>query len=152
MPLDQWEALVRILVAAALTGLIGAEREIRGKEAGLRTFTLVGVGAAVFTVVGPLIAVGGSGDVTRIAAQVASGVGFIGAGLIFRSGSHTKNLTTAAGIWASAALGVACGAGLFILATGTTLLMLFALTLYRYVEQRIEHPGKPISRADPDDY
>lgn len=152
MPLDQWEALVRVLVAAALTGLIGAEREIRGKAAGLRTFTMVGVGAAIFTVVGPLLNSGGSGDATRIAAQVASGVGFIGAGLIFRQGAHTKNLTTAAGIWASAAIGVACGAGFFILATGATLLMLFALTLYRAIEQRIERPGQPMQREDTDDY
>lgn len=151
VPLDEWQALVRILVAAALSGLIGAEREIRGKAAGLRTFTMVSVGAAVFTVVGPLLSAGGGGEVTRIAAQVASGVGFIGAGLIFRQGSHTKNLTTAAGIWAAAAVGVASGAGFFILATGATVLMLAALTFYRYVEQRIERPDQPITREDPDE-
>jgi putative Mg2+ transporter-C (MgtC) family protein len=147
--LSEWDAVLRVCVAAALTGVIGAEREIRGKEAGLRTFTAVGIGAALFTVVGPLL-VPGNADPTRIAGQVASGVGFLGAGLIFRQGTRTKNLTTAAGIWSAAALGVACGAGLYILATATTLLILFMLTLYRYIEHRIERPGQPIETEEPD--
>jgi len=77
--LSEWDALVRVAVATGLTGLLGVEREVRRKEAGLRTFTLVGIGAALFTVIGPLVAGEGSSDVTRIAAQVVSGIGFIGA-------------------------------------------------------------------------
>jgi len=150
MPVTEWEAVLRLCVAAGLTGLLGAEREIRRKEAGLRTFTLVGIGAALFTVVGPLVAVGGSGDVTRIAAQVVSGIGFIGAGLIFQQGAHTKNLTTAAGIWSAAAVGMAAGAGLFIVATGGTVIILFALTLFRLIEHRIERPGERLTPQDPD--
>jgi putative Mg2+ transporter-C (MgtC) family protein len=147
--LSEWDAVIRVCVAAVLTGVLGAEREVRGKEAGLRTFTAVGIGAALFTVVGPLL-VPANSDPTRIAGQVASGVGFLGAGLIFRQGTRTKNLTTAAGVWAAAALGVACGAGLFMLATATTVLMLVMLTLYRYIEHRVEHPNEPLPTEEPD--
>ncbi|HEY8293057.1 MAG TPA: MgtC/SapB family protein [Thermomicrobiales bacterium] len=150
MALSEWDALVRLAVASGLTGLLGAEREIRRKEAGLRTFTLVGVGAAIFTVIGPLVVPPGA-DFTRIAAQVVTGIGFIGAGLIFRQGSHTKNLTTAAGIWAAAAVGMAAGAGLFILACGATAIILLALTIYGSIERRIEHPDHepvPLEREE----
>jgi len=148
--LSEWDALVRLVVASGLTGLLGAEREIRRKEAGLRTFTLVGIGAALFTVVGPLVVPNG-GDFTRIAAQVVTGIGFIGAGVIFRQGSHTKNLTTAAGVWAAAAVGMAAGAGLFILASGATAIILVALTVYGYIERRVEHPEQtphPLDREE----
>lgn len=145
MALSEWEAVVRLLVAGGLTGLMGAEREIRRKEAGLRTFTLVGVGAALFTVIGPLISETSTVDMTRIAAQVVTGIGFIGAGLIFRQGSHTKNLTTAAGVWATAAVGMAAGMGLFVLATAATVIILIALTMFG----AIERPGRPRHRDDP---
>ncbi len=150
MALSEWDALVRLAVASGLTGLLGAEREIRRKEAGLRTFTLVGVGAALFTVIGPLIATN-SADVTRIAAQVVTGIGFIGAGIIFRHGTHTKNLTTAAGVWAAAGIGMAAGAGLFILACGATGIVLLALTIYGYIERRIEHPEQTPQPLDMED-
>ncbi|MHB8646251.1 MAG: MgtC/SapB family protein [Thermomicrobiales bacterium] len=138
MALSEWDAIVRLAVACGLVGLLGAEREIHRKEAGLRTFTLVGVGAALFTVVGALVVPPG-GDYTRIAAQVVTGIGFIGAGVIFRQGSHTKNLTTAAGIWVAAGIGMAAGAGLFILASGATALILLAVTVYGALERRVEH-------------
>lgn len=147
---SEWDAIVRIAVASGLTGLLGAEREIRRKEAGLRTFTLVGTGAALFTVIGLLIA-GSTTDATRIAAQVVTGIGFIGAGLIFRQGSHTKNLTTAAGVWAAAGIGMAAGAGLFILACGATIIVLLALTVYGYIERRIEHPEQAPQPLDMED-
>ncbi|HEV7135016.1 MAG TPA: MgtC/SapB family protein [Steroidobacteraceae bacterium] len=149
MALSEWDALARLLVASGLTGLMGAEREIRRKEAGLRTFTLVGVGAALFTVIGPLLTAGSNADITRIAAQVVTGIGFIGAGLIFRQGSHTKNLTTAAGVWAAAAVGMAAGAGLYILACGATVIILVALTVYGEIERRIERPGRGHHEDDP---
>jgi putative Mg2+ transporter-C (MgtC) family protein len=147
--LSEWDALARLLVASGLTGLMGAEREIRRKEAGLRTFTLVGVGAALFTVIGPLLTEGSNADVTRIAAQVVTGIGFIGAGLIFRQGAYTKNLTTAAGVWAAAAVGMASGAGLYILACGATAIILVALTVYGEIERRIERPGHTHHEDDP---
>ena len=140
MALSEWDALIRVAAASGLTGLLGVEREMRRKEAGLRTFTLVGV-----------LLSGGTTDATRIAAQVVTGIGFIGAGLIFRQGSHTKNLTTAAGVWAAAGIGMAAGAGLFILACGATVIVLLALTVYGAIERRIEQPEQtpqPLDRED----
>jgi putative Mg2+ transporter-C (MgtC) family protein len=149
MALNEWDAVIRICVAGGLTGILGLEREIRAKSAGLRTFTLVGVGAALFTAAGALAVPAGT-DPTRIAAQVASGVGFIGAGLVFQRGSQTHNLTTAAGIWTTAAVGVACGMGLLILATATTVLMLVALVIYRFIVLRIIRPQLPHGDEEPD--
>ena len=142
MAISEADAILRVVVAAGLTGLLGAEREMHGKEAGLRTFTLVGIGAALFTCVGSLLTAASGATDTRIAAQIVSGIGFIGAGVIFRQGSHTKNLTTAAGVWAAAAVGMACGARLFLLAGVTTLIILVAITIYRFIEHRIERPGE----------
>jgi putative Mg2+ transporter-C (MgtC) family protein len=118
--------LGELALAFALSTLIGLEREWRQKSAGLRTHTLVGVGAALFMLVSKY----GFGDVlvpgrtvldpSRIAAQVASGIGFIGGGLIFVRGDIVRGLTTAAIVWVTAAVGMACGAGLALLACVTT--------------------------------
>ena len=119
--------LLPALLALVLTALIGVEREIRAKSAGLRTHTLVGLGAAVFMLVskygfGDLSEVPGvSLDPSRIAAQVVSGLGFIGGGLIFVRRDIVRGLTTAATVWLAAAVGMACGAGLPVLAVGTTI-------------------------------
>src|SRR5215471_11305238 len=108
------EALLRIVVAAGLGGLVGLERELDEKAAGLRTHMLVAVGAALFTMVGaygfedfPSRSV----DPTRIAAQVVTGIGFLGAGIIFRQGFTIRGLTTAASLWLAAAIGMAAGIG-----------------------------------------
>jgi putative Mg2+ transporter-C (MgtC) family protein len=114
-----WEqTLIRLVVAAALTGVIGLERELDEKAAGLRTHMLVGTGSALFTLVG---AYGfseffGHGklvsfDPSRVAAQIVTGIGFLGAGVIFRSGFSVRGLTTAASLWLVAAVGMAAGAG-----------------------------------------
>lgn len=131
--MSEWDAALRILVAAGLCGLLGIERKLRQKDAGTRTFMLVGIGAALFTVTGFALVDGRSIDPTRIAAQVASGVGFLGAGLIVRQGVRVRYLTTAAGIWATAAIGVAAGARLFVLASATTLIILVALPLVNLI-------------------
>jgi putative Mg2+ transporter-C (MgtC) family protein len=109
----------RLLLAATCSGLIGYEREAAQKAAGLRTHTLVGVGAAVFSVAS---IVGFDGpDESRIAAQIVTGVGFLGAGAIFREGAFVSGLTTAAGLWVVASLGMAAGSGTYWLAAiGTT--------------------------------
>jgi putative Mg2+ transporter-C (MgtC) family protein len=118
--------LLPALLALVLSALIGIEREVRAKSAGLRTHTLVGMGAAVFMIVskygfGDLIGVSGvSIDPSRIAAQVVSGIGFIGGGLIFVRRDIVRGLTTAATVWVAAAVGMAAGAGLPLLAVGTT--------------------------------
>jgi putative Mg2+ transporter-C (MgtC) family protein len=122
----QWALLLPALLALILSALIGIEREVRAKSAGLRTHTLVGLGAAVFMLVskygfGDLVDQAGvSVDPSRIAAQVVSGIGFIGGGLIFVRRDIVRGLTTAATVWVAAAVGMAAGAGLPLLAGGTT--------------------------------
>src|SRR6201996_9741145 len=123
MHFSQWDLLWRIGLALLLSSLIGAEREIRQKNAGMRTYALVGTGAALFM----LVSTYGFADVlqsklivldpSRVADQVVSGIGFIGGGLIFVHRSSVRGLTTAAGIWAVAGIGLACGGGLPIIAT-----------------------------------
>jgi putative Mg2+ transporter-C (MgtC) family protein len=121
------EMVVRILVALALGAAIGYQRERSGKPAGLRTHILIAVGAALFTVAS-LFGFGSSADAARVAAGVVAGIGFIGAGAIIHRGGGdiVAGLTTAATIWAVAAIGLAAGAGLFLVAgvtTGVTLLV-----------------------------
>jgi putative Mg2+ transporter-C (MgtC) family protein len=124
------DTLLRVVVAAALGGAIGLERELDEKAAGLRTHVLVSVGAALFTLVG---AYGfgefprGSIDPSRIAAQIVTGVGFLGAGVIFRQGFTIRGLTTAASLWLVAAIGMAAGAGFWkgaVIAAGAGLVSL----------------------------
>jgi putative Mg2+ transporter-C (MgtC) family protein len=124
------EALARIAVAAGLGGVVGLERELDEKAAGLRTHMLVAVGSALFTLVG---AYGFSDfparqvDPTRVAAQVVTGIGFLGAGLIFRQGFTIRGLTTAASLWLVAAIGMAAGAGFWKGAVIATIVALVSL-------------------------
>src|SRR5688500_19866509 len=126
------DVLIRIAVAAALTGAIGMEREWRERAAGLRTHMLVGVGSALFTIVSAYAwsdfvfdrTQGTVFDPTRIAAQIVTGIGFLGAGAIIRQGLSIRGLTTAAGLWVVAAIGMAAGAGYYsaaLIATGVVL-------------------------------
>jgi putative Mg2+ transporter-C (MgtC) family protein len=119
----------RLLLAAALGAIIGIERELRNKAAGLRTNILIAMGSALFTLMSIELARGGA-DPTRIAAQIVTGIGFLGGGAILREGATVRGLTTAATIWMNAAIGVAAGGGrhqLAILATVTTLVTLTLL-------------------------
>ncbi|RHZ49663.1 hypothetical protein CDV55_101029 [Aspergillus turcosus] len=140
-PFDQgdqqtWTQVGQLLVATALSSIIGIEREWKHKSAGLRTNTLVGIGAALFMLISKL----GSFDVldrglvvldpSRIAAQIVSGIGFIGGGIIFKQRNEIRGLTTAAGVWLSAAVGAACGAGLLKLASVATGLYFVAVLVY----------------------
>ncbi|GAB3329418.1 hypothetical protein GCM10027299_32750 [Larkinella ripae] len=119
------EDFLKLLLAMVLGGLIGAEREYRSKSAGLRTTILICVGSALFTIVSRRFS-----DDDRIAANIVNGIGFLGAGIIFRQETSVKGLTTAATIWAVAAIGMAIGGGFYDLAVGgfgvigTTLLAL----------------------------
>jgi putative Mg2+ transporter-C (MgtC) family protein len=106
---------LRLIVAALLAAILGFQRARRGRAAGMRTHVLVALAAAGFTVAGAY-GFGQTGDPTRIAAQVASGVGFLGAGVILREGGAVRGLTTAASIWLAASIGVLAGAQLFIAA------------------------------------
>jgi putative Mg2+ transporter-C (MgtC) family protein len=138
--LDLWEVAVRLAVAAALTGAVGLEREFRERAAGLRTHMLVGVGSALFTIVsayawGDFIfdrTQGTAFDPTRIAAQIVTGIGFLGAGVIIRQGLSIRGVTTAAGLWVAAAIGMAVGAGYWgaaLIGTGVVLVGLGPLRM-----------------------
>jgi putative Mg2+ transporter-C (MgtC) family protein len=126
--------IARLLLAAILGGLIGLERELRHRPAGLRTNMLICFGSAMFTVLS--IQLGGPNDTTRIAAQIISGIGFIGAGSILRDKGGVTGLTTAAAIFAVAAIGMACGGGLYMLGVFATMLIFLALLVLGWVERR----------------
>lgn len=117
----------RVVASALWGGMIGWQRERVGRAAGIRTFAAVALGACAFTVVGEVAAPTGGGDPTRVAAQVASGIGFIGAGVILHQRGRTRGLTTAATLWACAAVGMAEGFGMHILAGVTSILLIILL-------------------------
>ncbi|MGL4450047.1 MAG: MgtC/SapB family protein [Sarcina sp.] len=124
-----FEFLFRLVLAAILSGLIGYEREFRSKDAGLRTHILVGSGSALIMIVSQygffeIIQANIRVDPSRIAAQVVSGIGFLGAGVIFKEHGSIKGLSTAAGLWGVAAIGLSIGAGLYTLAITFTIFMI----------------------------
>ena len=136
-PANELDLAVRVLVALLVGLVLGAERELRGHPAGLRTIALISVGSCLFTGVGLLPVLGRSTDPTRIAAQIVTGVGFLGAGSILRQGEAVKGLTTAASIWVAASLGMAVGFGYYLLAVVTTVLVLLTLVALRPLEDRV---------------
>lgn len=121
--------LLRILLSVLLGFSIGFERKMRFKEAGIRTHTIVCVGAALMMVVS-MYAFGENADKARVAAQIVSGVGFLGAGMIVFKRHEVHGLTTAAGVWATAGVGMACGGGMWILAIGSTAILIIAQCLF----------------------
>jgi len=127
---------VRVLVALALGLALGAEREARGYPAGLRTVGLVAAGACLFSGLGLIPGMAKTVDPTRIAAQVVTGVGFLGAGSILRQGEEVKGLTTAASVWVAAAIGMAVAFGYFATAVISTIFVLITLVVLRWVENR----------------
>src|SRR5512133_3601325 len=132
------ENLLKLLLALLVGGLIGMEREFRDKAAGFRTMICICLGATLFTILSSLL--GQPDDVTRIASEIVTGVGFLGAGAILRgpAGSVT-GLTTAATIWLVAALGMAIGGGAYLLALATTAAVLLVLWVFPLLEARIDN-------------
>ncbi len=126
---------LRLTVGLVLGAIIGFERELHRQPAGFRTHSLVSLGAALFTVVSAFGFAGSTVDPTRIAAQIVSGIGFIGAGTILQYRGHIRGLTTAASLWSVAAIGTAAGAGLFVVAITGTVLILVILSLLDQVEE-----------------
>ena len=126
------EIVLRLLLAAALGAIIGFQREWAHKAAGLRTHALIALGAALFTIVS-VYGFQGTADVSRVATGVVTGIGFIGAGVIFRGigKDHVVGLTTAASVWVTAAVGLAAGAGMYIIAAVTAVLVLLVLLIPR---------------------
>jgi putative Mg2+ transporter-C (MgtC) family protein len=149
--LDGWNALLRLAVACGLGAAIGFEREIRDREAGIRTHLLVSLGSALFTIVSAygfheFLTSGDNivrADPTRIAAQIVTGIGFLGAGAIIREGLSIRGLTTAATLWVVAAIGMACGAGYYWPAAAATVLTILALWPLRVLAYRLIEHIKP---------
>lgn len=123
--LKELEYLLGVVIALALGFAIGFERKLRSKEAGIRTHTIVCVGAALMMVVSKYGFGGVQADSARVAAQIVSGIGFLGAGIIMFRGQKMHGLTTAAGVWATAGVGMAAGAGLYYVALGSTVIIIF---------------------------
>jgi putative Mg2+ transporter-C (MgtC) family protein len=135
-----WEtALLRLLTAVLIGSLLGAEREYRDKSAGLRTLTLICVGSCLFTLVSLLLT---NGTADRIASNIVTGIGFIGAGVIFKSEEGVHGLTTAAAIWATAAVGMAIGNGLYVVAFVTAFIMLVILGVFTGLESWLDRANK----------
>lgn len=154
---DELQIGLRLTVGLLLGAAVGFERELHSQPAGFRTHSVVALGAAIFTVVSGYAFTGIGADPTRIAAQIVSGIGFIGAGTILQSRGQIRGLTTAASLWAVAGIGMAAGAGLFGVAVMGTVLMLIVLSILdrveAYARRRIglsPDDQRPPSRSDND--
>jgi len=135
------DMMIRLSISALLGGLIGIERESHGKDAGFRTYAIVCIGSALTMIISTELfemyhSRGATAlDPSRVASMVISGIGFLGAGAIIRFPQGIKGLTTAAGIWAAAAIGLACGLGMFKIAAFTTVLVLIVLIFFSKIDQ-----------------
>jgi putative Mg2+ transporter-C (MgtC) family protein len=137
--LSDLELTIRLALAALLGGILGAEREWRNKEAGLRTNILIAIGSALFTLMSIELTDGRTGDTSRVAAQIVTGIGFLGAGAIMRTNGGIQGLTTAAMIWVNAAIGVAAGGGEYHLAVIATIITLAVLLVLQPIEKYLDH-------------
>jgi len=140
--LGEQEMVLRLLAALVLGGIVGFEREVRNRPAGMRTHALAAEGAALFTMAALLVTVEaeraglGPADPGRIISTIVQGIGFLAAGVIFAQGARVSGLTTAAGLWVTAAVGVLCGGGFFFLAIASTIATALVLAGLKVVEQR----------------
>ena len=132
-----WDFILRLLLAGFMGGLIGLEREMRAKGAGIRTHFIVALGSALFMIIS-MYAFEGTDkfDSSRVAAGVVSGIGFIGGGVIIFQRNVIRGITTAAGMWVAAAIGLACGAGMYPLAAAATVITLLVLELLHFFHLR----------------
>jgi len=133
------EDLIKVLIAVIIGGIIGFEREIHSKAAGLRTITLITIGATMFTIISEKF---GDPATSRIAANIITGIGFLGAGVILFAEGKLKGLTTASSIWVAASLGMAVGIGEYILAMVTTLIVIIVLAFFARLDQMVDHIGR----------
>lgn len=138
----EWNFILRIFVAGLLGGLIGFEREFRAKEAGVRTHFIVALGSALFMVISQY-AFAGRFDAARVAAQVVSDIGFIGAGVIIFQKNVIRGITTAAGLWVAAAIGLGCGAEMYSVAIAATIMTILVLETMHFITRN--HGDKEIS-------
>jgi putative Mg2+ transporter-C (MgtC) family protein len=128
--------IIKLILSIVLGSIIGSEREYRNKAAGFRTIVLITMGATLFTIFSKYL--GAPGSPERIASNIVVGIGFIGAGVIFKDENHISGLTTAAVIWLAAALGTGIGGGYYLLCTITTVAVILILHIFKKVEDRIE--------------
>ena len=135
----QQEEILKLLLALIIGGLIGAEREYRNKSAGFRTLMLITIGAALFTIISSKMT---SPNQDRIASTIVTGIGFLGAGAIFKDENNVRGLTTAATIWAAAALGMCVGWGFYLIAIVGSLLVVFILSGLIWLEQKIDERNR----------
>ncbi len=146
-----WQGVLRLGVALLLGGVIGFDREMLRKSAGLRTMMIVSMGAALFALTGERV-IGDDPEISKVLAGIAGGVGFIGAGAIIQSRGEVRGLTTAASIWLTAAVGVACGFGEFALACAAALMGVVVLSVLVWIEQPIVDAGEEVrEKRDSDD-
>ena len=138
--------LLSLLVALTLGSVIGLERELSDKAAGLRTNILICLGSCLFAILSRELASVAGTDVTRIAAQIVSGIGFLGAGAIMREGEHVTGLTTAATIWVVAAIGVTVGFGYYSLGAVTTVITLIVQGVFPHLDSMIDEVDDPVDR------
>lgn len=130
------EETFQLLLSLLIGGMIGVEREYSSKAAGFRTMILISIGSTLFTIVSKKL--GAPGNEDRIAANIITGIGFIGAGVVFKDGFSITGLTTAASIWVTAALGMVIGAGSYILAGEGAVLAIVVLLLFEYIQNMID--------------
>lgn len=134
--ISNFELIVRLILSALIGGSIGIEREVSNRPAGLRTHILVSVGSTLIMMVS-IFGFGGEGDPGRLASQVVSGIGFLGAGTIIRTGNDIKGLTTAASLWVCAGIGLAIGAGYYLGGIVTTVIVLISLIALGSIEKKV---------------
>ena len=147
----QFDLSIRLLIAAALGALIGVEREIHGHPAGMRTHLLVALGSAIFTELS-IFAFQSTEtaaiDPSRIAAQIVSGIGFLGAGAIIKDGASIRGLTTAASLWATAAVGLAAGAGEYVIGLTGSVIVVFSLWPLNRIAERLHRADRLTMRLN----
>ena len=157
MELSTIDIVIRLVVAVLLGGLVGVERTLAGKTAGMRTYALVSMGSALFVLVSIIVSLQfinlTNFDPLRVASQILVGIGFIGAGLVFHNNQNmrTSGLTSAAGLWVSGGIGMACGFGLFSLALIAAILTLMIFTVLWYVEKgfkKISYSDEPVEKEN----
>ena len=151
MTISNSEVILRLVLAVLLSGLVGLEREAKGRAAGLRTHMLVCAGSCLMTLTGIYLMEyypGAGIDPTRIAAQVITGIGFIGAGTIIQFRDSVRGLTTAASVWTAAGIGLAVGGGFYVGAVAATGLVLVVLLMLHRLEDRVGAKSKEVRHGD----
>jgi putative Mg2+ transporter-C (MgtC) family protein len=155
MELSTIDIIIRLVVAVLLGGLVGVERTLAGKTAGMRTYALVAMGSSLFVLISQIVSVQfinlTNFDPLRMASQILVGIGFIGAGLVFHNNQNmrTSGLTSAAGLWVAAGIGMAAGFGLFTLALIASILTLVIFTILWYIEKgfkKISYSDEPVEK------